>query len=225
MSPYRPRWLRRAGDRRRQPGRAAPPTRCRHRRQTASTTPASSTTPAGWRWWPTCTAAARTTWWSGPCPRSSTWPTGEPPAVRRTAVTAPESSCRCPTPSTVPWSTSTCPRRATMPPASPSCRATPARRSTPGGRWPSWPTRRACPSSDGGTFPSGTARWGRSPRRPCPRCTRCSWRRGRTPPCRDRTRLWPWTDWPSSCASAPSTRSIPVTWPRCRPGPSSTREC
>ena len=41
--------------------------------------------------------AARPTRWSArPSPPSSTWPTGAPPAARRTAATAPASSSRCP---------------------------------------------------------------------------------------------------------------------------------
>ena len=96
---------------------------------------------------------------------------------------------------------------------------------TPAGRSASSPARRGSTCSAGGPYRSTTRRWGRSPTRPCPRCTRSSWPRRRAPRWPGPIRPWPSTGWPSCCASGPSTRSTTATSSRCRRGPSSTRGC
>ena len=67
------------------------------------------------------------------------------------------------------------------------------------------------------TVPVDERRSGRSPPRPCPRCTRSSWPRRRAPRCTGPIRPWPSTGWPSCCASGPNTRSTSATSSRCRP--------
>ena len=113
---------------------------------------------------------ARPTPWSArPSRPSSTWPTGGPPAARRTVATGPASSSRSPTTSTPTSSTSTCPPAATTPPASPSCPGTPTRPPPPGGAIGKL-------AGEEGLEVLGwrararrtTPRWARSPRRPCP---------------------------------------------------------
>ena len=167
------------------PAAPAPPTRRPPEppmpRSADSTTLGSSTTPAGSPWWPTSTAVGRTPWSARRSPPSSTWPTGGPPAARRTAATAPGSSSRSPTTSTSTRSTSNCPPAATTPPASPSCPVTPTRPPTPAGRRQAGRrggARRPRLAHRAGRRPT---RWVRSPRRPCRRCTSSSWPRRRAP--------------------------------------------
>ena len=105
--------------------------------------------------------ADATPWCARPSPPSSTWPTGGPPAARRTAATAPGSSSRCPTTSTpeVVGFDLPAPRplrhRHRLP--------VPRRRRggrRPYGRSASWPGRRGSTSSAGGTSPSTTGSLG-----------------------------------------------------------------
>ena len=154
-------------------------------------------------------AIAATTSWRWASAHSASSSTAAPSAPRRTRVTGPASSSRCPTASTGRSSTSTSPRRAPMPRASPSCQGIP-------GRPTGWPT---------GSGRSPPRRGSRSlAGERCPWTTRSSGRRRSAPhqssgnssspllraPTAGRAAS-PSTDWSTACGGAPSTRST------CRP--------
>ena len=131
------------------------------------------------------------------------------PGARRTAATGPASSSRFPTSSSPRWPASSCPALVDTRWASPFCPRTGPRR-----RRPSWPWERL--ADEEGLSPAGLARRALRPHHPG-----AQWPGAVMPPHapglrgpgtghhpgRRRPGQWPSTDWPSSCASGPSTRS------------------